>query len=117
MVWPYRWIALGLAAVVSVVGWFGVFYMPDEFEVRAKIFVDTRSMLRPLLRGLAINTDSLASSANLMKRTLLTRPNLEEVARKTDLDLSAETEQDFDKVVTDLAKNISLSGTEKDNIY
>jgi polysaccharide chain length determinant protein (PEP-CTERM system associated) len=117
MVWPYRWAALTLSAVVCIVGWLWVLYLPNLYQVDAKIFVDTRSMLRPLLKGLAVENDSLASSANLMKRTLVTRPNLENVARKTDLDLNAKTDADFDKVVTQLAEKIVLTGTSQDNIY
>ncbi|MCZ6892518.1 MAG: chain-length determining protein [Gammaproteobacteria bacterium] len=117
MVWPYRWAAIGLASVICISGWIHALYLPNVYEVNAKIFVDTRSMLRPLLKGLAIDTNSLASSAQLMKRTLLTRPNLEDVARKVDLDLKAKTDREFDAVVTALAEKIKLSGTTRDNIY
>lgn len=117
MVWPYRWAALGLATVIAVSGWIHALLIPNVYEVNAKIFVDTRSMLRPLLKGLAIDTNTLSSSAELMKRTMLTRPNLEEVARKTDLDLAAKTDKEFDSIVTALAERIKLSGTTRDNIY
>jgi polysaccharide chain length determinant protein (PEP-CTERM system associated) len=117
MVWPYRWVAIVVAGVVATCGWFWAFYLPDEYEVEAKIFVDTRSMLRPLLRGLAVDSDTLVSSANLMKRTLLTRPNLTDVARKVDLDLKAKSDEELDDIVTDLSERVSLSGTDKDNIY
>ena len=117
MVWPYRWSALGLTIVVCLSGWFFALNQPNIYEVNAKIFVDTRSMLRPLLRGLAVESDTLASSASLMKRTLLTRPNLEAVARKTDLDLKSKTDRDFDLLVTHLAEKIKLEGTTQDNIY
>lgn len=117
MVWPYRWVALALASIVAVVGWTWVLYLPNVYEVNAKIFIDTRSMLRPLMRGLAVDSNNLTNAAALMKRTMLTRPNLEEVARKTDLDLTAKTDQEFDALVADLSKRIRMSGTSKDNIY
>ena len=117
MVWPYRWAALGLSVVICVAGWFFALFMPDIYEVKAKIFVDTRSMLRPLLKGLAIDSESLASSANLMKRTLMTRPNLEQVARKTDLDLKTKSDREFDAVISSLAERVKLQGTQQDNIY
>ncbi|MCC6710528.1 MAG: chain-length determining protein [Gammaproteobacteria bacterium] len=117
MVWPYRWAALGLSVLVCIGGWIFALMMPDIYEVKAKIFVDTRSMLRPLLKGLAIDSESLASSANMMKRTLMTRPNLEQVARKTDLDLKTKTDREFDAVISGLAEKISLQGTQQDNIY
>ena len=117
IVWPFRWAGLLCAMAICIPGWIYVYYMPNTYESSAKIFVDTRSMLRPLLKGLAVNTDSLASSAALMKRTLLTRPNLEAVARRTDLDLSAKNEKQFDNLITSLAARVSVAGTSRDNIY
>lgn len=117
MVWPYRWASLALSTVVCFGGWFFALYQPNIYEVKAKIFVDTRSMLKPLLQGLAVDSQSLASSASLMKRTLMTRPNLEEVARKADLDLKSKGDQEFEAVVTALAEKIKLEGTSQDNIY
>lgn len=117
MIWLYRWWALALSTAICLFGWFTALTMPNIYEVKAKIFVDTRSMLRPLLKGLAIDSETLASSASLMKRTLLTRPNLEEVARKTDLDLGAKGDREFDELVTHLAAKVKLEGTSQDNIY
>lgn len=117
MVWPYRWTALGASTLLAIASWAFILYLPNVYEVSAKIFIDTRSMLRPLMQGLAINVETLSSSALLMKRTLLTRPNLEQVARKTDLDLDAANDQELDKIIVNLASNIVLSGTESDNIY
>lgn len=117
MLWPYRWPSLALAAAICFGGWFHVFTLPNIYEVSTRVFVDTRSMLRPLLKGLAINTDTLASEASLMQQTLLTRPNLEEVARKTDLDLKAKNEKEFSQIVESLAKRIKITGTSRDNIY
>jgi polysaccharide chain length determinant protein (PEP-CTERM system associated) len=106
-----------VSTLICLGGWMFVLYMPNQYAVSAKIFVDTRSMLRPLLRGLAVTNTNLESSALLMRRTLLTRPNLEEVARKTDLDLTVKTNQAFDNLVSKLAEKISLAGTDRDNIF
>jgi polysaccharide chain length determinant protein (PEP-CTERM system associated) len=116
-IWPYRWIALASATLVSIIGWGVVISLPNQYEVSAKIFIDTRSMLKPLLKGLTVNNNSISNSASLMRQTLLTRPNLEDVARKTDLDLSTSTDEEFDSLITGLAKRIVLTGTPRDNIY
>lgn len=117
ILWPYRWLALAVALVTAIGGSFYVFTMPPVYEVNAKLFVDTRSMLRPLMRGLAVNNDTLASSAELMKRTLLTRPNLEKVARESDLDLETRSDREFENLITGLIESIKVSGTSRDNIY
>ena len=117
MVWPHRWVALVASAALSLVGWAVTYSLPNVYQVDAKIFIDTHSMLRPLLKGLAVESDSLASTSELLRRTLLTRPNLESVARKTDLDLQTKTAREFDAVVTTLAANVSLIGTSRDNVF
>jgi polysaccharide chain length determinant protein (PEP-CTERM system associated) len=117
MAWLYRWVGLAVAIVVCALGWLGVQVMPDQYKVNAKVYLDSRSMLRPLLRGIAFESGSLANTTMLLSRTLLTRPNLEEVARRTDLDLGTKTPEEFDKLITDLAKDISIAGTTRDNIY
>lgn len=115
-IWRYRWYALGLAWIVCIAGWVGVQRLPDKFEASARVYVDTQSILRPLLRGLTVdvNTDS---QVQLMTRTLLSRPNLEKVARMTDLDLKARDTKQMDELIDGLAKNISLRSAGRENLY
>jgi len=117
MAWLYRWVGLATAIVACTLGWAGVQMMPDQYEVSAKVYLDSRSMLRPLLRGIAFDSGDLSNTTMLLSRTLLTRPNLEEVARRTDLDLGTKTPEDFDKLIADLSSDISIAGTPRDNIY
>ena len=115
--WRFRWWMLGVAWIISVVGWSVVAKMPDQFEASARVFVDTSSVLRPLLQGIAINTGNTQQKIFLMTRTLLSRPNLEKVMRMTDLDLQATTEAEKDAIVDDLKDNIRFSGTSRENLY
>ena len=117
MLWRYRWVALVVAGLVCVGGWLYVLTMPDVYKVNAKVYLDTRSMLRPLLRGLAVDNSIREDTVNMMRRTLLVRPNLETVARKTDMDLQAKTPEEFDTLLIDLGTDISVSGTARDNIF
>ena len=117
MAWLYRWAGLSAALLSCLVGWSAVLLLPDQYEVSAKMYLDSRSMLRPLLRGIAFDSTTLEDTAALLGRTLLTRPNLEEVARRTDLDLKARTPEDFDRLITALAHDIRVVGTTRDNIY
>ena len=108
-VWRFRWAGLLVAWLVAVVGWGWVYQMPQEYSATARIHVDTNSILRPLMRGLAIQPD-INQRVQLMSRTLLSRPNLEKLARMTDLDLQAQTEKQKEKLYSELKKSISLSG-------
>lgn len=106
--WRRRWHAIGVAWLVCVVGWTAVAYMPNIYEAKTRVYVDTDSMLRPLLRGLAVDTNML-NEVDLMQRTLLSRPNLQKVARLADLDLNAKTVAEQESVVAELERRVKIA--------
>lgn len=112
-VWRYRWLALGIAWAVAIGGWFWVWQLPESYVARGRIYVDTNSVLRPLLRGLAIQPD-VQERIGLLSRTLLSRPNLEKLMRMTDLDLQVTTAREKDELLSNLAKSIHLSAGRRD---
>ena len=115
--WRFRWVALLFAWVVVVAGWGYVARMPDQYEASARVYVDTDSILRPLLRGLTVQTN-VDQRVALMTRTLLSRPNLEKIARMTDIDIAAKTPEDMEELINDLASDIHLASTRQEkNLY
>jgi len=110
--WRYRWISLALAWTVSIVGWGMVIILPDKYESEARIYVDTGSLLAPLLSGLTVRTD-LDQEIMIMQRTLLSRPNLEQVMRMNDLDLTATTPGEVEALLANLASTISITAQTK----
>lgn len=84
----FGWQALGLAWVLCILGWVLTFSLPDVYESSTRLYVDTASRLRPLLKGLAVEPDVM-SEVNLMMRAIQSNPSLEEIARRTGLDLQA----------------------------
>ena len=108
-VWRYRWVALVVAWAVASAGWVVVSKLPDRFEASARVFVDTNSVLRPLLSGLAVQPDLMQRVA-LMSKMLLNRPTLDKVVRMSDLDLGVTSEDDKERLLTELSENISLRG-------
>ena len=113
----YRWYALAVAWLVCIVGWVSVYRLPDQYEASARVYVDTQSVLRPLLKGLVVNVNDPDSQVALMTRTLLSRPNLEKVARMADLDLQAKNSVAMESILNSLQKQIRLSGTGRQNLY
>src|SRR5262249_46242965 len=107
--WRYRWIGLALAWSIALVGWGAVLLMPNVYESKAKVYVDAETVLKPLLVGLAVNSD-LTNQVNMMSAVLMSRPNVEKVARDTNLYLRAKTPEDFDRLLTNLPKQVTLNG-------
>jgi polysaccharide chain length determinant protein (PEP-CTERM system associated) len=81
--WRYRWYGLVATFVICAVGWFAVALIPNTFESEAKVYIDTDTLLRPLLQGLAVTTNA-DQQVNVMLRTLLSDTNVERVVRATD---------------------------------
>ena len=108
-----------IACVVAITGWALVFTLPNQYTAQAVVHVDTTSMMKPLLKGLSVEADTDAG-INLMTRVLLSRKNLEDVIRQTDMDLEANSPKALDKLVFHLGTSVKLkqSGRRKgNNIY
>ncbi|WOJ98273.1 GNVR domain-containing protein [Congregibacter brevis] len=108
-IWRHKWVALALAWLVAIAGWLYVWSVPEAYVATAKLYVDTNSVLRPLMRGLTITPD-INQRVSLMSRTLLSRPNLEKLARMTDLDLMVTTKKSQEALIDRLRSTISLRG-------
>jgi polysaccharide chain length determinant protein (PEP-CTERM system associated) len=106
--WRYRWQACALAWAVGIAGWAIVFAIPDVYRASSRVYVDTQSTLRPLLRGLAVESDVL-TDVNMMARAIVSRPNLERLARDTDLDIGASDQAAFESLINHLAASIVIN--------
>jgi polysaccharide chain length determinant protein (PEP-CTERM system associated) len=113
-IWRHRWVALVVAWMIAIAGWAYVARMPESYVATARVNVDTSSLLGPLMRGLTVSPNANERIA-MMSRTLLSRPNLERLARMTDLDLEVQTEAQRDAMIRRLQSSISLSGTRGNN--
>jgi polysaccharide chain length determinant protein (PEP-CTERM system associated) len=109
-IWQYRWSALVISCVVSLLGWAVVYALPNQYTSRAIMQVDTRTIMTPLLKGLAVES-SAADGLDIMSRVLLSRKNLEEVIRQTDMDIELNNTGDMNGFVNELARSIILKDT------
>ncbi|MBN1377785.1 MAG: hypothetical protein JXA04_00965 [Gammaproteobacteria bacterium] len=83
-IWRFRFYAIIAAWAVALIGWIYIANLPDQYEARARIYVDDESVLKPLLQGMAIDSNVMAQ-AKLTKRSLLSNPQLERLALETGL--------------------------------
>lgn len=114
--WQYRWIGLIAAWIAAVVGVAVVTQIPDRYEASARVFVDTQSILKPLMQGLAIQPN-VNQQVEMLSRTLISRPNIEKLIRMADLDLKTQSKSDRDALIDQLLKSISIRSAGRDNLY
>jgi len=114
--WRRRWIGLLVAWVVAIVGVTIIVRTPDKYEASARIFVDTQSVLTPLMSGLAIPAN-IDQQISMLSRTLISRPNVEKLMRMADLDLGVKSKEDQEKMIDTLIRTLQISGAGRDNLY
>jgi polysaccharide chain length determinant protein (PEP-CTERM system associated) len=114
--WKFRWPGLVVAWVTAVIGSVVVWKIPDQFEASARIFVDTDSILKPLMSGLAVQPN-VEQQITMLSRTLISRPNIEKLIRMADLDLKNQSKNDQETLVDKLSKGIEIRTAGGANLY
>ena len=116
-IWLQRRYIIICTWLICPIGWGVVSIMPDVYESKARVYADTQSILAPLLKGLTVETNP-NSQINLMIKTLLSRPNLERISRMTDMDVQAQTPQQYEDIIKRLRENIKIKKQgRRDNIF
>jgi polysaccharide chain length determinant protein (PEP-CTERM system associated) len=114
--WRRRWYAVAVAWAVCILGWAGVALMPDRYSVNAKVYIDTDTLMEPLLKGLTVHADS-DQRVSIMLRTLLTRPNLEQIERIVDPGADSLSAGDMEAKLQRLERDISIKPLGSKNLF
>jgi polysaccharide chain length determinant protein (PEP-CTERM system associated) len=117
-IWIKRRYLMIATWLICPLGWLVVSQLQDIYESEARVFADTQSILSPLLKGMTVELNPDLQIRQMVS-TLLSRPNLERIARMTDLDVQANTPQEFDDLIKRLTENISIkkTGGRTENIF
>lgn len=117
-IWIRRRYIIITAWLLCPLGWYHVYKMPPVYQAQARVYFDTQTILAPLLRGLTVSTNS-QQQVQALARTVMTRPNLEKVARQADMDRNAPTPAEFERLIDSLERNLRLNfgGRANANIY
>jgi polysaccharide chain length determinant protein (PEP-CTERM system associated) len=114
--WHYRWTGMAVAWAVCGVGWLGIALIPNQFQADSMIYVDTDTMMGPLLKDLTVTTDP-QQQVSVMLNTLLARPNLEQVVHLTNPLAGNLSSADMAKQVATLQENILIKPLSTKNLF
>jgi polysaccharide chain length determinant protein (PEP-CTERM system associated) len=106
--WRHRWKALLVGWLVCLLGWAGVYAIPNQFDSSARVYADADAILGSALKGIAIDS-SPAQQVEVLQRTLLSRPNLEKVILRTPLDQRVDTPAERDALIQRLGRDIRIT--------
>jgi polysaccharide chain length determinant protein (PEP-CTERM system associated) len=113
--WQGRWAGLVVAWLAAVAGGVFVHLVPDRYEATARVYVDTQSLLKPLLQGLTVQPN-VDQEVTMLSRTLISRPNLEKLVRMTDLDLEVKTSEARENLLDGLSRTVYIKSAGQ-NLY
>lgn len=112
----YKRIAMLLALLVCISGWSYVFVMQDKFESKAKVHIDSSTILRPLMRGMVIEPD-VSALIRIIYQLMFTRPNLEKVVELSRLKPVNSGHVIDDDLIEKLKNEIKISGAGSKDIF
>ena len=115
LVWRKRWYAVAAAWAFCLLGWIMIASLPNQYEATARVYIDADAVLTPLLRGIAVDS-SLTDQLDLLQHMLLSRPNLERIIDKTDLQYGATTATEKERLVEALERSVKVIAQTK-NIF
>ena len=104
-IWTRRWLALGVAWGVCVLGWLVVSQIPSRYESRARVFVQMQSLLPPTANGLP----QTGKDIDTIRQTMTSAINLEKVVRGTDLANTVASDRDVESRVAGLMLAIKVT--------
>ena len=79
-IWRRRWLAIAAMWSVTLLGFAAVWVMPNRYEANARVYVDTQTVLKPLMQGLAFQPDT-DQQVRMLAKTLVSRPNVEHILK------------------------------------
>lgn len=111
-----RWLVLGVAAGVVLACAVAIDATPDRYEATAQIYVDTQTVLKPLMANITFQPD-IDQQVSMLARTLISRPNMEKLVGNPDLGFKVSGEKARDDVVSRLMKQIKITPTTSGNLF
>ncbi len=110
--WPALlciWLATLLAAVV-------IELVPERYEGSARIYVDTQTVLKPMMVGLTYQPD-IDQQVRILARTLISRPNVGRLLDQPDMGFAEEISRNREALVSRLMDKIKIVSTARGNLY
>lgn len=110
--WHRRWLVLGVAWGVCLLGWLAVAMIPNKYESKARIFVQLDDVLTDQLKIASGGKGEIER----VRKTLAGAVNLEKVVRSTELGKEITSQGQMERAVASLAESVKVESQE-DNLF
>jgi polysaccharide chain length determinant protein (PEP-CTERM system associated) len=114
--WLRRWLAALAAWAVALLAMLVMMFVPDRYEASSRIFVDTQTVLKPLMAGLTYQPD-MEQQVRMLAKVVVSRPNIEQLLARPEVGLGSLSDADRDKYVQRLMQQIKIESAGGTNLY
>src|SRR4051812_42355481 len=111
-----RWLALVVAAAVFVLAAAAASRAPERYEASARVYVDTQTVLKPLMAGLTFQPD-IDQQVKMLARTLVSRDNVEKLIAMPQMHLAVSTPRQHEARAAGLMDQIQVAPTSSLNLF
>jgi len=112
----HRWPALTVSAVIALTAALGLQLYHDRFEASARVYVDTETVLKPLMSGMTFQPD-IEQQVSMLARTLVSRTNVERLIEDPALHFVPKGVAARERLITRLMKDIKVVPSGSGNLY
>jgi len=114
--WRFRYLGLAVAWGLGAALLALLLLLPSRYEASARIFVNTDSILKPLMTGLTVQPNE-DQRIQMLSRVVISRPNVERLIQQVGLDASAQTNEQREQLVDGVMKTLEFKGGGRESIY
>jgi len=114
--WDRRWIVASIAWGLAILFAGALLIVRDRYEASARVYVDTQTVLKPLMAGLAFQPD-IDQQVRMLARTLISRPNVELLYKNPKIGLTPPPAAKYDLAVEKLKDAIKVTPSGTGNLY
>lgn len=115
-VWRHRKLALATCWLVGLAGAAAVWTTQERHQASAKLYVDTQSVLKPLMSGLAFQPDQ-DQQVRMLAKTLISRPNIERLVGDATLGFDTSDPARTEMLIENLTQKIRMNPLGGGNLY
>ena len=114
--WRYRHLGLLGAWLMAAAGAAVIMQLPDRYEASARVFLNTDSILKPLMAGMTVEPN-IDQRIAILSRVVISRPNVEKLMSLGGLEAQTKSREEYEHLADELSKSLKISATGRDNMY
>ena len=112
----WRWVALAVAWALALICAVAIFVVPQRFEASSRVYVDTQTVLKPMMKELTYQPD-IEQQVRMLARTLISRPNIERLVDSPQVEAKFRSGDERERTIARLMEQVKIQAAERGNLF